>query len=398
MLNLFGRRKKKPRGDVVSDALADLKDDQKRKAKRRKRRGKQLLPSWVDRRMLIGLGIILIAIIADGVRRENEEFYANITKVYGQVQVYADAESVGKPAQVGDKLQDRNIIRTGAQSGAVLEFPDDSVVTVGANSQMVVKLLEYNRGGAWRARSFFLQFGQVWARVSPHFGEKSEIKIYTPSSVAAVRGTTFSVYQGPRGAASDIMCSDGTVAAQGLTGAPQAVGANTCATVSAGKATGPMRGMSSEQTGYFRQPELWKEIPEPHWLKTVELTITQTLDAPLTILGIGKASPYVGCANFARRTAAQEQLRRLYLDLEGAKYPKYINPGTMEQLDIPGDKLRIMLSTFHGDAIELYRQLESGRSFIVLARARDTRRTLYKVTPYGVDNATEAELRQYQAY
>jgi len=382
----------------VSGALAELKDDQDRKSKRRKRRGKQLLPSWVNRRILIGLGIILIAIIADGVRRENEEFYANIAKVYGQVQVYADTTSVAKAAQVGDKLQDRNVIRTGAQSGAVLEFPDGSVVTVGANSQMVVKLLEYNRGGGWRARSFFLQFGQVWAKVSPHFGEESEMKIYTPSSVAAVRGTTFSVYQEPKGVKSDIMCSEGTVVAQGLIRAPQAVGPNSSAKARAGDATRTPRRMPADQAASFTQADLRKAIPEPHWLKTLELTITQTLDAPLTILGIGKASPYVGCANYARRTAAQEQLRRIYINIEGQKYPKYINPGTIEQLGIPADKVRKILSSFHGDAIELYRQLEGGRGFIVFARARDTQRTLYKVTPYGVENGTEAELRQYQSY
>ncbi len=398
MLNLFGKKKKKSRGSAVADALAELKDDQDKRGKRRKRRGKQLLPSWVDRRILIGLGIIVIAIIADGVRRENQEFYATITHVYGQVQIHADAQSGGKAARVDDKLQDRNVIRTGAQSQAVLDFPDGSVVSVGPDSQMVVKLLEYNRGGAWRARSLFLQCGQVWAKVSPHFGKESEMKIYTPSSVAAVRGTMFSVYQDPKGRKSDIMCSDGTVQAQGLTGAPQALTPNSSATVSAGRATGRTRRMSSEQTGYFRRPELWKDTPEPHWLKTAELTITQTLDAPLTILGIGKASPYVGCANFARRAAAQEQLRRIFLNIEGQKYPEYINPGTIEELDIPPDKVRIILSSFHGDAIELYRQLEGGRGFIVFARARDTKRTLYKLTPYGVENATEAELRQYQAY
>ncbi len=400
MLGLFGKKKEKPQSEaqMMADMLSAMEGDQQKKGKRRARRGKRLLPSWVDRRILIGLAVIVIAIIADGVRRENQEFCATVTSLYGSVEIHADTRSPGKVAKVGAKLSDRNVIRTGAQANAVLEFPDGSVVTVGPYSQMVVKLLEYNRGGAWRSRAFFLYFGQMWARVSPNFGEKSEMKVYTPSSVAAVRGTTFSVSQAPKGGKSDVLCSEGTVEAQGFRGAPQNVTANNLVTVAAGDATRSPRGMAADQAKSFSQSPLVKDVPPQHWLKTFELAVTQALEAPLNILGIGKCSWGVGAANFARRAAAQEQLRRIHANIEGsATYPAYVNPATIHELGIPERQSQLILSKFHGDALELYRQLEGGKGFIIFTRAKDPKRTLYKLTPYGVEKGTEDELRQYRS-
>ena len=395
-MNLFGKKKKKkPQTEeaMMQEMLADIGQSQEAKEKRRKRRGRRLLPSWVDRRIFIGLAIIVGAVIADGVRRENQEFYARATKVYGPCTVHASVQSPAETLEVGANLSNRNVVRTGLNAGVVMEFPDGSVVTVGPSSTLVVKMLEYNRGGAWRTRSFFLQAGQVWARVSPHFGSDSNMKVYTPSSVAAVRGTTFSVYQAPNGKSSDITCVQGNVQAQGFSGAPELVGPNAQARVTVGKSAKKPKRMSEAQTGTFRQVDLYKEIPDEHWLKVLELTITQTLDAPLNILGIGKCSWGVGAADFARRTTALEGLRLLHQHIEGhAQFPAYINPATIEELGIPPEQSRRILSVFDGDAIELYRR--TGRGFILFARARDNKRTLYKLTPYGPQGATEAELRE----
>ncbi len=395
-MSLFGKKKKrKPKTEeaMMQEMLADIGQSQDAKDKRRKRRGKRLLPAWVDHRLFIGLAIIVIAVIADGVRRENQEFYAEVTKVYGPCMVHDSVQSPGATLEVGANLSNRNVVRTGAQSSVVMEFPDGSVVTVGPSSTLVVKMLEYNRGGAWRTRSFFLQAGQIWARVSPHFGSDSNMKVYTPSSVAAVRGTTFSVYQAPSGKSSDITCVQGNVEAQGFIGAPELVAPNSQTKVNVGKSAPRTKRMSDAQAGTFNQVDLFKEIPQEHWLKVLELTITQTLDAPLNILGIGKCSWGVGAANFARRTTALEALRLLHQHIEGhAQFPEYINPATIEELGIPAQHSRRILSVFDGDAIELYRR--SGRGFILFARARDNQRTLYKLTPYGPQSATEAELRE----
>jgi hypothetical protein len=223
------------------------------------------------------------------------------------------------------------------------------------------------------------------------------MKVYTPSSIAAVRGTTFSVYQEHKGR-SDILCARGTVEAQGFKGRPQLLGPNSGSSMMEGTAAEAPEGLPSQAANSFRQGPLFQEIPEPHWLKTMEMTITQTLDAPLQILGIGKASWGVGAYNYTRRAAVQEQLRRIHILLEGtAAYPDYVNPATLKELGLPDEETRRMISVFNGEAIELYRQLQAGRDFVIFARAKDPSRTVYKLTSYGVENSSEDELNQYRA-
>lgn len=399
MLKWF-RKKEKPKTEeeMLAEAFAGVKTGLEKKKRIRERLYRRWWPHWPDRRVVIGLLIIVTVIIIDGVRRENEEFYATITKIYGTVWVQARETAPGKAATVGHKLADHNVLTTGAGSSAVLDFPDGSVVTVGDNTRFVVKLLEYNRGGAWRERSFFVQVGKIWARVSPNFGERSEMRVYTPSSIAAVRGTTFSIYQDPRGEKSEIWCSEGYVAAAGFRGHPQFLYANTATSVNLGQAVKAPRVLTAaQQRTFFTQEDLLKPIPPEHWLKTFELTVTQVLDAPLSMLGIGKSSWAVGATDFARRAAALKGLQLLHQHLEGAPtYPEFVNPATIEQLGIPAEQRRRILSVFSGDAIELYRQLTGGRGFILFARGRDKRRTLYKLTSYGPQLATAEELQAYR--
>jgi len=395
----WGQKKKVPKSQEaqMAEALSAMKKDQSKKSKRRARRYAKWLPSWVDSRILIAILILAIAIIGDGVRRENQEFYAATTYVNGMVQVYARGTSGAQALAEGDKLEDQSVVETGANGSVVFAFPDGSVVSVGPSSSMTIKLLEYNRGGQWRTRAFYLRFGQLWARVGPYFGQESEMKVYTPSSIAAVRGTTFSVYQEPKGQ-SDVMCVQGTVEAQGFTGAPQLVGPNGTSTTRQGDQAGSSGTLDARAAASFRQAPLSAEIAPPSWIKTTELAITQILDAPLQILGIGKASWGVGAYNYTRRAAVQEQLRRIHVLIEGsATYPDYVNPATLEELNLPANETQKMLSVFNGEGIELYRQLQGGRDFIMFARAKDPSRSLYKLTSYGVGKGTEEELRQYRA-
>ena len=142
--------------------------------------------------------------------------------------------------------------------------------------------------------------------------------------------------------------------------------------------------------------DLTKPLPPELWLETFELPVTQLLDAPLRILGIGKSSWGVGSADFARRAKALEGLRLIHVNIEGATtYPEYVNPATLEQLGIPQQSADRILTAFHGDALELYRQLSDPRGFIIFARGRDKKRTLYKLTAYGPQAAAEDELQKY---
>ncbi len=395
--NIFGKKKKpKTEEEILANAFAAVKKDQERKARVRRKKYRRWWPGWLDRRVVIGLAIVLFAIIADGVRREDQEFYATVTKVYGRVYVQSSPTARAEPLKVGTKLADRNVVQTDSGSNAVMEFPDGSVITVAPDSRLVVKMIEYSRGGAWRGRSFFLSVGQIWARVSPRFGGQSEMRVYTPSSVAAVRGTTFSVYQPSATGSTSIRCAAGMVGVVGFRGVPIAVPANTGTSIGLGQAARDVHRLSSSEWRSFNQMDLTKPIPPEYWLETFELTVTQLLDAPLTILGIGKCSWGVGSADFARRAATLEGLRYLHQHLAGdVTYPQYVNPATLAEVGLSGEPARRILSVFHGDALELYRPLAGGRGFIIFVRSRDKGRTPYKLTSYGPQRAQEGEINRY---
>lgn len=395
-MGLFGRKKAKPKSEAeaLMEALTGVKkrEDRKKGVMERKMGG-----GWrrfVDRRILIGACLILVVIIADGVRRENEEFEATLAEMQGLVYTAETEMSPMVPATLNQKLVDGNTLRTGPGSSATLRFPDGSFIIVGPESLMSVKLLEYNRGGAWRMRAFYLKVGQIWAKVTPNFGEDSQLKVYTPSSVAAVRGTTFSVWQSQSGDRSKAACAEGALWASGFRGYPQQVWQGVSSEIERGKTAETPVNLSPAERAGFGQGVLWQPPPGASWLQKFEYGIMQFLNAPLTILGIGKCGWAFGAIDSTRRSAHMEALRRLRIHLEGAvTYPAYVNPATLEELGLPWKDRWQILQQCHGYAIERYIPLQGGRDFEVYARARDKARTLFKLTSYGVERATPEEER-----
>jgi len=143
--------------------------------------------------------------------------------------------------------------------------------------------------------------------------------------------------------------------------------------------------------GTFAQGPLNQEVKPDGWLKTMELKLTNILDLPLTVLGIGKAGWAVGATESARRTAAMKALQLIHTSIEGyPDYPDFVDPYTLEELAFrPEDALRV-LKNFDGCCIEKYDRLSNG--FVMYARARDKARSPYKLTNNGVQVITEDEM------
>lgn len=380
---MFSKKRSKPKAksddSLVSEALADLLHDQEDKAKRKRRRGRFNLPGWADNRILIGLGLVVVAIISDGIWRENQEFAAKVTAVGGDVWVSPDDSESPRILKLNDKVVDYNIVRTGPTGWAQLTFPDGSVMALDSNTTLKVKLLEYNRGGAWRSRNFMVLAGRIFARVGENFGKDSKMNVYTPACVAAVRGTRFSVAVEPDGKTVHTVCNDGTVEVRGFNGRSAYVrnGADTTARPGQTPAV-PVTAPATELYA-FRHASMNTIIRTDPWYIQMGLTVTQTLDAPLTILGIGKCSWAVGAADFARRSRAMEAMRLIRANLEGdTTYPYWVNPATLEELGIkePGAVRRI-LQSFDGAALETY--WSDGQRYYISARARDRKRTRYEL-------------------
>lgn len=378
---MFGKRKSKsPQSEqaLLDDAVADLFKDQQRK-ERRKRRGRLRWPEWLDRRVVIALALILIAVVADAVRRENQEFYAIVTNFGGQVQARLTETSAPQPAALKQKLEDGATVLTGPGAWAELSFPDGSKVVMDGGSQLKVKLLEYSRGGRWRSRSFLLQAGRIYARVSENFGSGSELRVYTPACVAAARGTRFAVSADPAQNTARTVCGDGVVEVVGFNGERMFVRQTGDCSARAGQTpTLPVVASGAElrSFGHASLNEIVR--PEP-WYKLAELTMTQLLNAPLTLLGVGKCSWWAGSLDAARRSACVEGLRKIQVNLEGeTSYPLWVNPATLAELHIVEEGgVAHILKNFDAAAIETYRS--NGQRYQITVRARDRAKTRYEL-------------------
>ena len=201
--------------------------------------------------------------------------------------------------------------------------------------------------------------------------------------MAAARGTRFSVAADPGTKYARTLCNDGTVEVRGFNGGRMFVQRTGECYARAGESPTLPRAAPAAELVPFQQQSLNEIIrPEP-WYELTELTLTQLLDAPLTLLGVGKCSWWAGALDAARRSACQESLRKISVNLEGeTNYPYWVNPATLQELGIqePGG-VHQLLKAFDAAAIESYRS--DGRTYLVTARARDRARTRYEMDPVG---------------
>lgn len=395
---MFSRAKvSKPKSDaeIIAEAVKEAQRQYERRERSRKRREKfgRLLgwfreaPSWL--KTLIALAFVtLVALIADGIRRESDEFKVTLVVFRGQVWVQrAETQNWVSP-EPNMSLKDKDLVRTGANGTATLVFSDGSAIQLEPNTEFEVRLLDFFRGGI-RDRSFMVRMGAVTAYVSQFFGAKSQATVCTPTAVAAVRGTGFRVVYDPKNRQTYLQVVEGAVqfktpVSEVVSQAGQMgafVGYQLQATQSL--PTEAQRILASNVSS-LRQHE-----KPPSFLQRIEWAILNPLDPFLQILGLTPGGWSYAAADFARRTMALEAMRRLRSHMEALnEVPDYLNLVTLAELNLhPAEKERI-LRAFAGNMLESYRKI--GRDqYIIRARARDKRRTLFEADIAGVRQVRE---------
>ncbi len=377
------KNKPKSEAEMWAELVQEAEREQRRKERRKRRREYfgwlRAMPGWAKTLVTLAL-VLLVVLIADGIRRESKEFKATLVAFTGNVQVLLHEKGQWVAAEPNMALRDKDLVRTGQQSSANLVFPDGSAVQLEPNTEFEVRLLDFARGGL-RDRSFMVRFGSAVAYVSQFFGTRSQATVCTPTAVAAVRGTAFRVVYDPNSRQTLVQVVEGSVRFR----TPIAEAASQPGQVAsasgyqlAGAAPLPpevQRFLLAQCTSLrrFEQP--------PHWLQQIEWGLTNLLDPFLQILGLAPGGWSYASTDFARRTACMEALRRLRVHLESLnEVPEYLNPVTLQELTglHPKEKERI-LSAFAGNMLESYRKV--GRDqYIVRARARDKKRTLYEMS------------------
>ncbi len=387
-----GQSNPKDSAQLIADLVQEAAKERWRKERRKRRREffgwLRAAPSWLKTLVAIALAL-LVVLVGDGIRREAKEFKATLVAFTGSVTVFQHADNRSVPASLNMALRDKDVVRTGANSTATLVFPDGSAIQLEPNTEFEVRLLDFVRGGV-RDRSFMVRFGAAVAYVSQFFGARSQATVCTPTAVAAVRGTGFRVVYDPYNKQTVVQVVDGAVRFR--TPITETASQPGQMATAIGYQLGTVQGLpqGTQQILAATVNQLRRFEQPPHWLQRIEWAINNALDPFLQILGLTPGGWSYASANFARRTACMEALRRLRIHLESLnELPDYLNPVTLQELTglHPRERERI-LSAFAGNMLESYRKI--GRDqYIVRARAKDKKRTLYEMTIAEIREVSE---------
>lgn len=117
---------------------------------------------------------------------------ARITSITGNVQLIPAAGSRSQPARPHALVRVGDAIKTGSGT-ATIELANGTLIRLLPDSHMVFNCLtQFGKSGMVDTR-LRLDQGQVNIRVVPLSGNRSRFEVETPSAVAAVRGTAFTL-------------------------------------------------------------------------------------------------------------------------------------------------------------------------------------------------------------
>jgi hypothetical protein len=157
-------------------------------------------------------GAALAAVLAALVPGRAQAQRPDVAVVYrllqeGRMIVLPGGGTEGRPAALGERLRDRDRVRTSENTRAALRFTDDgSILRVNPNS-MVLLTSGDERGVV--VRTLQLEFGELWTRVARHEG--TTLRVGTPAGVAAVKGTEFVVRVDSASGATTVLTLEGVV-------------------------------------------------------------------------------------------------------------------------------------------------------------------------------------------
>ncbi len=131
---------------------------------------------------------------------------ARVTDAFGTAQKQsASAGGTWQNISVGDLLPAMTSVKTGDNSAVLLLFRGGHVLRIGSNT--TVQLREVGGGKSF---SFSILSGRIWSVVRT-VNKPAKYEVDTPSAVAGVEGTLFSVFYGQDSAHTLVSANQGTV-------------------------------------------------------------------------------------------------------------------------------------------------------------------------------------------
>jgi hypothetical protein len=114
-------------------------------------------------------------------------------KLKGHVEVQRGAKGRFAALGEGGKIKTGDVVRTGSDGSVDFKWTDGTRWKLMPNSQITVRKASYNMVKKSDQRQLDLTMGKVFIRIMKALTPASKFEVETPTAVAAVRGTIFSV-------------------------------------------------------------------------------------------------------------------------------------------------------------------------------------------------------------
>jgi hypothetical protein len=155
----------------------------------------------IPRGFVIGACALLVAGVGEAQQQQADDLALVQRLLLDQQAVVRTAVGSQRQATVNDRLNNRDVIQTSANTRAAIKFTDDgSTVRLNPSSQLTVTATGER---ADMVKTIELDVGELWARVTRGEGDR-RFQVQTPVGVAAVKGTDFIVRVGADGATTVI--------------------------------------------------------------------------------------------------------------------------------------------------------------------------------------------------
>lgn len=139
---------------------------------------------------------------------------ATVDSLTGTAEVQKSGQQQWRPLALGAKLGNNDIVRAHDKSFLRISWPDGATSFVHANSQVLINLYESSETNVISAHVTIL-YGAVFfiiKEVLPKALTKTfDTKVYTPTAVVSVRGTSFAVEVDNKNGATSVKVINGTV-------------------------------------------------------------------------------------------------------------------------------------------------------------------------------------------
>jgi hypothetical protein len=145
--------------------------------------------------VLNGLCIFCCILLISGCGEKKKEptptavaLSAVVTFSVGDVKLAA-SDGKDKSVKSGDKIAEKDLLKTGAASFAAIQIGDEAVIRIQEKSEFSIESLANDR------RIMKLNQGQIISKVQK-LNKEDSFQIKTPTTIASVRGTEFNVIYG----------------------------------------------------------------------------------------------------------------------------------------------------------------------------------------------------------